>query len=84
MSKVFQILIIAVFLGVFAVPSFASVQVAKVNKVAVVDDEPKKKETVESEKKSTENKEAETKDESAKSTETKSCCKKENASCEKK
>lgn len=84
MSKVFQILIIAVFLGVFAVPSFASVQVANINKVAVVDDEPKKKETTETEKKSTENKEAETKDESAKSSETKSCCKKENTSCEKK
>jgi|GEM_PF-5580495 len=84
MNKVFQAFIIAVFLGVFAVPSFASVQVASVNSIATVDDEPKKKETSESETKSTENKKAETKDECTKSTETKSCCKKEKSSCEKK
>jgi len=84
MNKVFQVLTIAVFFGAFAVPSFASVQVANINNVATIDDEPKKEEAKESEKKSTENKEAESKDESAKSTETKSCCKKENSSCEKK
>ena len=46
MNKVFQALVIAVFLGVFAVPSFASVQAANVNSIAAVDDEPKKEENL--------------------------------------
>ena len=89
MNKIFQTLIIAVIFCVFAVPSFASVQVANINNIATIDDEPKKEETSKSETESSVNKEAEKKDEATKSTETKStetksCCKKEKSSCKNK
>jgi hypothetical protein len=83
MKRVFQALIIAIFLGAFAVPSFASVNVTNVNCIAAVDDEPKKKETGEAEAKSADNKEAEKKSECTKSEEEKASCAKEKASCEK-
>ncbi len=84
MKRLFQALIIALFFGVFAAPSFASVQIASVNSIAAIDDEPDKKESSESETKSTENEEAEKKSECTKSSEKKSCDEKEKSSCEKK
>lgn len=83
MKRIFQALVIAVFLGVFAVPSFASVQVAEINSIAAVDDEPTKKEG-ETETKSAESKKEESKDECTKSAEKKSSCEKEKSSCSKK
>lgn len=84
MKQVFQVLIIAVFMGVFAAPSFAAVEVANVDNIATIDDEPKKKEEGESEKKSAEGEEAKKKSECKHSEEEKASCKKEKSSCSKK
>jgi hypothetical protein len=83
MKQLFQVLIIAVFLGVFAAPSFAAVVVDNVDNIATVDDEPKKKEEGESNK-SAEGEETKKKSECKHSKEEKASCKKEKSSCSKK
>jgi hypothetical protein len=83
MKQLFHVLIIAVFLGVFAAPSFAVVEVTNVDNIAAVDDEPKKKEEGET-KKSAEGEETKKKGECKHSKEEKASCKKEKSSCSKK